>query len=116
MRVALVSLNQVWENKDINIQACRKFIHRAKKLNVELVIFPEMTLTAFSLNICLTSEDSASSKTEELFKELANEFKIAIVFGVVFRDANMATNNALMIDSAGAIKVSYKKIHPFSFA
>jgi predicted amidohydrolase len=51
MRVALVSLNQVWENKGENFQACRSFVQRAKAQGAELVIFSEMTLTAFSMNI-----------------------------------------------------------------
>lgn len=42
MLVALVSLNQVWENKDENFQACRSFAQRAKAMGAELVIFPEM--------------------------------------------------------------------------
>ncbi|MBY0545463.1 MAG: carbon-nitrogen family hydrolase [Gammaproteobacteria bacterium] len=116
MRVALVSLDQEWENKHLNLLACRSFIQRAKEKNVEIVIFPEMTLTAFSMNTVNTAEDSQTSATVESFKVLAQEFQIAIVFGVVFKDGDKAANNALMIDSVGAIKTSYSKIHPFTFA
>ncbi|MBY0544273.1 MAG: carbon-nitrogen family hydrolase [Gammaproteobacteria bacterium] len=116
MRVALVSLNQVWENKGENLQACRSFIQRAKAQGVGLVIFPEMTLTAFSMNTGDTAEERATSVTVELFKEIAQEFQMAIVFGVVFREGDKATNNALMVDGAGNIKGSYSKIHPFTFA
>lgn len=116
MRVALVSLNQAWENKSYNFQACRSFVQSAKAQGVELVIFPEMTLTAYSMNTVDTAEDLATSVTAELFKKLAHELQIAIVFGVVFRDGDKATNNALIVDSAGTIKGRYSKIHPFSFA
>lgn len=50
MRIALVSLNQVWEKKEENFQACRSFVQQANVQSAELVIFPEMTLTAFSMN------------------------------------------------------------------
>lgn len=116
MRVALVSLNQAWENKSDNFQACRSFVQRAKAQGAELVIFPEMTLTAYSMNTVDTAEDLATSPTGELFKKLAQELQIAIVFGVVFWDGDKATNNALIVDSAGTIKGRYSKIHPFSFA
>lgn len=116
MRVALVSLNQAWENKSDNFKACRSFVQKAKAQDVELVIFPEMTLTAYSMNTVDTAEDIATSTTVELFKKLAQELQIAIVFGVVFRDGDKATNNALIVDSAGTIKGRYSKIHPFSFA
>ena len=116
MNIALVSLNQAWENKDINIQACREFIQSAKVKNAELVIFPEMTLTSFSMNTKITAEEKARSETAALFRKLAMEFQIAIIFGVVFRDGSKATNNALMIDNGGIVRCEYSKIHPFSFA
>lgn len=116
MRIASVSLDQVWENKEQNFTACRLFIQKANEQKAELVIFPEMTLTAFSMNISITSEDRKTSNTVELFRALAQEFKIAIVFGVVFSDGDKAINNALMIDSNGVVKCCYSKIHPFSFA
>lgn len=116
MRVALVSLDQAWENKEQNLIACRAFVLRAKAQGVDLVIFPEMTLTSFSMNISVTSEDSKTSKTVESFKALAQEFQIAIVFGIVFKDGDKATNNTLLIDGVGTIKANYIKMHPFTFA
>lgn len=116
MRVALVSLDQAWEDKDLNINVCRSFVQKAKEQNAELVIFPEMTLTSFSMNTTVTAEDSASSRTVEFFKKLANEFQVAVVFGVVLQDGDKATNNALMIDSSAIIRSIYSKIHPFTFA
>jgi omega-amidase len=116
MRVALVSLNQVWENKGENFQACRLFVQKAKVLDAELVIFPEMTLTAFSMNTGDTAEELTTSETSELFKILAQDFQIAIIYGAVFRDADKVTNNALLVDSTGNLKGSYSKIHPFTFA
>lgn len=47
---------------------------------------------------------------------LAKVFQIALLFGVVFKDGDKATNNAVLVDSNGVIKGSYSKIHPFSFA
>jgi predicted amidohydrolase len=116
MRVALVSLNQAWENKDFNIKACRLFFQKAKEKNADLIIFPEMTLTSFSMNTKITAEDGKSSDTVALFQKLATEFQVGIVFGVVFRDGDKATNNALMIDAAANIRGAYSKIHPFTFA
>lgn len=116
MRVALVSLDQAWENKDQNLITCRAFAQRAKALSVDLLIFPEMTLTSFSMNTGNTSEDSQTSKTVESFKALAQEFQISIVFGVVFKDGEKATNNAILVESDGVIKANYIKMHPFTFA
>ena len=116
MRVALISLDQAWEDKARNFKACRSFLQKIKTYGVELVIFPEMTLTAFSMNIKTTAEDAATSATVSLFQGLAAEFQIAIVFGVVIQDGDKALNMALAVDSAGIVKMRYGKIHPFSFA
>ncbi len=116
MRVALISLNQAWENKNKNFQVCQSLFKKIKAQGVELIIFPEMTLTGFSLNTGVTAEDPMTSATVELFTELAKEFQIIIVFGVVFLNGEKATNNALIVDSAGTIKGCYSKIHPFTFS
>ncbi len=68
------------------------------------------------MNTVDTAEEPATSVSIELFKELAQELQMAIVFGNVFRDDDKATNNALMVDSVGIIKGCYTKIHPFTFA
>ena len=110
MRVALVSFDQAWEEKDQHLIACRVFVQRAKAHGVDLLIFPEMTLTSFSMNTGAKAEDRQTSKTVESFKALAQEFQIEIVFGVVFKDGDKATNSALLVDYVGAIKASYIKM------
>lgn len=70
----------------------------------KLVIFPEMTLTGFSMNISVTAEDHNYSPSVELFQQLAREFRVAILFGVVFQDGNQATNNTILVDDDGVIK------------
>lgn len=116
MRIALVSLNQAWENKVENFSNCRLSVQNAKVQGAELVIFPEMTLTGFSMNISDTAEDRSNSPSVALFQQLAREFRIAIIFGVVFQDGKKAINNAILVDSEGVITADYSKIHPFSFA
>ncbi len=48
MKIALVSLNQVWEDKKANLDLCEKYIQKASDENVDLIVFREMTLTGFS--------------------------------------------------------------------
>ena len=116
MRIALVSLNQTWENKNDHFRSCRFFVHDAKDQGAELVIFPEMTLTGFSINISGIAEDRTASPSVELFQRLAREFRIAILFGMVLQDGSKATNDAILLNNDGVIKGVYSKIHPFSFS
>ncbi|WP_419673470.1 nitrilase-related carbon-nitrogen hydrolase [Aliarcobacter butzleri] len=116
MKIALASLNQFWEDKNSNIQLCEKYIQNASSKKVDLIIFPEMTLTGFSNNIDLTSENFENSETIEKFSNFAKEFNIAIIFGVVIKDNKKALNKCLFIDNFGNVLSDYSKIHPFSFS
>jgi len=116
MKLATVSLNQIWENKKANLKFCEDYIVRASQSGVELIIFPEMTLTGFSININETSEIEENSETIVKFKDLAKQYKIAILFGVVIKNNDKALNKSIFIDNNGNILGKYSKIHPFSFS
>lgn len=116
MKLALVSLNQIWEDKKANLLLCEKYIEQASKKSVALVVFPEMTLSGFSNNISLTAEEFQSSQTIEAFSALAKKFNIAIIFGVVIQNGAKALNKSVFVNRSGDVVGSYAKIHPFSFA
>ena len=115
MKISLISLNQVWEDKNANLQKCEFYIKKAKEESVNLIIFPEMTLTGFTNNLKL-AEEFDDSWTIQQFQRLAKEYNIAIVFGVILKENEKGKNTAIFLDSNGEIKEIYTKIHPFSFA
>lgn len=116
MKLALVSLDQIWEDKDANLALCKEYITQASNEGVTLIIFPEMTLTGFSTNTMLTAEERNSSKTVEEFTRLALDYNIAIIFGVVIKEREKAVNNSIFINHDGSILAEYSKIHPFTFS
>ena len=116
MKIAVVSLNQSWEDKSANKERCRLFIERAANDGSELIIFPEMTLTGFSMNIKVISENLDDSDTLNYFKRKAKENNINIIFGYVERDDEKALNRSVFISTDGEVKGMYSKIHPFSYA
>ncbi|WNL12625.1 nitrilase-related carbon-nitrogen hydrolase [Aliarcobacter cryaerophilus] len=116
MKLSLVSIDQFWEDKKLNLDLCKKYIQNASSKKLDLIIFPEMTLTGFSNNISLIAEDFEKSETIKQFSNLAKEFNISIIFGVVVEDNEKALNKCLFIDNFGNILSDYSKIHPFSFS
>ena len=115
MKIALVSLNQAWEDKKTNLDLCEKYIQKSSGENVNLIVFPEMTLTGFSMNIGLTAEDFENSQTIQSFSLLAKQFNIGIIFGVVVKDESKALNKSIFVDIHGKVLGDYSKTHPFSF-
>jgi len=113
LKIALVSLNQIWENKEANLVKCKNFMERVR--GVDLIIFPEMTLMGFTNNIKL-AEDFENSWTIKEFQKLAKENNIAIIFGIILKGKSNARNSSILVDKRGEVLGIYTKIHPFSFA
>jgi predicted amidohydrolase len=116
MKIALISLDQKWEDKDANLQRCQLLLRNAVICGADLAIFPEMTLTGFTFNLAASAEDANSSPTIQCFAALAKEHRLAIVAGVVIRTGDAVTNELVAFDSHGLEQARYAKIHPFSFA
>ena len=78
MKIGLSMMDQVWEDKSANLIICHKLAEKASKLGVELLIFPEMTLTGFSSDILKISEEIDTSKSLNHFADLASKYSINI--------------------------------------
>jgi predicted amidohydrolase len=76
-----------WENKNHNMILCENILDSVSVNQIDLVIFPEMTLTGFSMNTQKIVEGIQGSKTINFFKNLALKKKINIIFGMVLKRA-----------------------------
>lgn len=116
MKIALVSLNQVWEDKKANLSLCQNNIEVASQQKVDLIVFPEMTLSGFTMNHTLIAEHEHTSETLKHFSMLAAQYHIAIVFGIAIKHGDKAYNKSIFINKSGEVLAEYSKIHPFTFA
>ena len=116
MKIALVSLDQAWENKPENKRKVEGSLKILYDKSVDWVIFPEMTLTGFTMNINECAEDLAHSDSINFFSKQSVEYKINISFGLILKSGDKATNNLITISPDGTIIANYAKIHPFSYA
>lgn len=114
MKIGLGQLDMIWEDKKQNRIKCEQMIKEAKDNHVDLIIFPEMTLTGFSMHTDKISEDFKHSDTIAFFQKKSMEYHIAIVFGYVERQVGKAFNRFVLVDH-GKLLIHYAKIHPFSF-
>lgn len=116
MKIALVSLDQIWEEKEQNLHVCEKHLTKASLSHADMIIFPEMTLTGFSMNIDQNGENETDSFTIQTFQALSLQYAISIAFGVVIKEGDRALNRLYVTDKRGEILTHYSKIHPFSFS
>lgn len=115
MKVALAQLDIAWENKEENKKRCDDMIKQAKEQYVELIVFPEMTLTGFSMDTNKLGETFENSATITFFQQKAKQYHIAIVFGLIIKMGEKSENHCIMVNENGEIITDYAKIHPFSY-
>lgn len=113
MKIALGQIDIYWEEKEKNQEKCLEFIKRASSEGAEFIVFPEMTLTGFSMRTLKIGEKKA--ETVKWFSEKANAYDISIGFGFVELDGNKGKNNFSICSKDKGEMVRYTKLHPFSY-
>ncbi|GER94600.1 nitrilase [hot springs metagenome] len=115
LRVCLVSLNQEFEDKEKNKNKILGILKNTKNYEYDLAIFPEMTLTGYTMNTNL-SEEWKNSNSLKFFIECGITYDISIIFGISIKENDSYKNRACFITNRGDILAIYDKIHPFSYA
>ncbi|WP_315264302.1 nitrilase-related carbon-nitrogen hydrolase [Tannerella forsythia] len=116
MKVALISLDQLWEDKKGNQKQVEDALMLIEDKGVSWAIFPEMTLTGFTMNINQCSENILCSPSIDFFSKQAVKHNIYLSFGMILKSETKATNNLITISPTGEVLANYIKIHPFSYA
>lgn len=115
MKVATVSFNSIWEDKEANLIQFERIV-KSLKLKVEIVIFPEMTFTGFWLSNLELAEDLTSSFLIKKIKKIAQENQMNIKFGLMTSRGNEKYNSCISINKNGEIESIFDKMHLFSFS
>lgn len=113
MKISLAQMNIVWENQFINMQKCETFIKEAHEKDSALILFPEMSLTGFTMNI--SSLDVEEKFILDWLKRQAVKYEINIGFGFAIKKETKAENKFVMVSKTGELLSSYTKIHPFTY-
>lgn len=114
MLVAISQYQIKWEDKEKNYEKAVFYVQKAAQNGADVVFFPEMSLTGFSMNIMYTGE--TLNNTLQRMKILAKQNKICIGIGWVNLNNNKGENHYTVIGKDGEVLSDYIKIHPFSFA
>ncbi|SFR80506.1 carbon-nitrogen family hydrolase [Anaeromicropila populeti] len=113
MRVALSQMDIKWLDKTANYEKAKTYIVEASTQKVDVIFFPEMSFTGFSMDIEKTKEQQEESIA--FFREYAKEYQIQIGFGWVKGNGQKAENHYSILNKEGETALDYVKIHPFSF-
>jgi len=112
MHLGLLQYSPVWEDKQENKKNISDIITNNND-QVDLLIFPEMTLTGFSMNSKELAE-GIDGDSFAFFKNIAAKKKLDVIAGLILRVEENIFNTAVHFNSNGELKTVYKKIHPFT--
>ncbi len=111
MKIAAAQISCILGDRQANLGKVRDFSMRAKKAGVELIVFPEMIDTGYSMPViqkhAATWNDGAVPELQKIAKELS----LAIIAGVSERDGSRIYNAQVLIDATGEVMARYRKTH-----
>ncbi|HSW55791.1 MAG TPA: nitrilase-related carbon-nitrogen hydrolase [Ignavibacteriaceae bacterium] len=113
MKIALVQYSPAWEDKEINKKKILSLLQNIR--GVELFIFPEMTLTGFTMKSKEMSE-TIQGDSFRFFSSIAREKSTNIFAGIIERRDKRIYNTLIHIKPDGNLLKLYRKIHPFSYS
>lgn len=113
MKIASIQLNICWENKHENFIRAEFFVKKAVLDGCDLVVFPEMFNTGFSMNSVDISE-SPGGETTQFLCQLAHKYDVNLIAGFSEKKNDKSENIALFVSREGKLVSRYVKNYPYS--
>lgn len=113
IKIALFQYSPEWENKEANMGKIKKQLESLTE-QVDLIVFPEMSLTGFSMEPEKFAE-YVDGKTYSFFSSIAKEYETNVVAGIIEKGKKKYFNTLMFINRDGELDDKYRKIHPFTF-
>lgn len=110
--VAIVQANQVWEDKTTNLSHFEKLIDN---VSADLILFPEMFHTGFSMEAEKLAEDWEKSQGLAFLKRIAQTKNTACYTSLIIKENNQYYNRAVFVEPNGKV-VHYDKRKSFGLA
>lgn len=114
MKIAAAQIACSLGDVDANIGKIRDFASRAKTNGADLIAFPEMVDTGYSMSVIRKLATPWTEGAVPALREMAKDLSIGIISGVSERDGSSIYNAQICIDAKGQIVASYRKTHLFT--
>jgi len=113
LKVALVQTNQFWEDKIKNMNHFEELL--ASIETVDLILFPEMFQTAFSMNVSELAEKEKDSASLKWLKTISKKKSAAIYTSMIVEKDGFYYNRGVFVKPSGEI-TNYNKRKLFGLA
>ncbi len=110
MRVAMVQMTAMRNDKETNLQKMETFIIKAAEENASIVCFPELSLTGYANKDPEKLAEAVTGPSVERLKQLAEEHNLTILAGMVELYSNDIYISHISVQPSGCTEV-YRKTH-----
>ncbi len=112
MKLALLQINNSWENEPANLKKAATLIRDAAHAGCDIAVLPEMFSTGFTMNLPAVSDGQT---VIAFLSEQVKRYDMNILAGVAMKKPGerRGTNNALFFDRAGRMSARYAKSRLF---
>ncbi|WP_168188581.1 nitrilase-related carbon-nitrogen hydrolase [Thermoflavimicrobium daqui] len=110
MKIGIAQVRSVLGRVDKNIEIHKKMIKQARQEGVDLLIFPELSLTGYNL-LDLTFDVARKMADEEIQSLIAEANGIDVVFGFVEQSPEYLLFNSALYASEQKVRYIHRKIY-----
>ncbi len=107
LKVTLVQANQIWEDKEANFSNYLRLIEFINE-PIDLVVFPEMFDTGFSMNVELAEEWNSNTSVKFLV-DLAVKKEFAVYTSLMVKENNHYYNRGVFVNPTGEVSFYDKR-------
>jgi len=114
LKTAVAQISCAVGDMAANVRKLRDFSVRAEAAGAELIVFPEMADTGYSMPAIQQHASSWREGAVPALREIAAQLGIAIISGVSEREESLIYNTQIVINAAGEVVAKYRKTHLFT--
>jgi omega-amidase len=111
VKIAAAQISCLPGDIDANLHKIRDFSWHAKDSGAELVVFPEMVDTGYSMPMIQKQAKTWANGAVPELQKIAKDVSIAIVSGIAEREGDSIYNAQVMIGPSGQVVGKYRKTH-----
>src|SRR5256886_16940998 len=111
MKIAAAQISCALGDFNANLSKVRDFAVLAKKSGNQLIVFPEMIDTGYSMPVIQKHAKKWSEGAVPELQKIAKEISIGIAAGISDRDGDAIFNAQVFVNARGEIVAKYRKTH-----
>lgn len=111
LNIAVFQLDLAWESPSSNRNKIDEWLQKAHA-NTDIVFFPEMFTTGFSMNVSELAE-TMNGETLQWMKDRCAHFQLALCGSLIIKENNQFFNRLVFVEPSGEVHF-YNKRHLFT--